>query len=148
MATKKVESNDLILQTYTRVCAIEKILSAFFGQLEKEKTIYLAAAGPDLALSVIRQEDVFDHLSCFDESDAIYNLPDSDIMMSYCPAEMIHLPGKRYLTGTVVFFKLDDDDYDIKSLGLEDICKITEFLSEHDTALMADGVSFNGICLD
>lgn len=144
MATKKIEPNDLLRQTYNKICAIEKRLASLASQKQQ---VYLASAGPDEPLSIILMEEVTDILPCFDECDALYNLPDSPIMMSYCPAETIHLPGKLYLTGVAVFFRLNED-YEIVSLRLEDICQIAAFLSEHDTALMADGVSFNGICLD
>ena len=144
MATKKIDSNDLLRQTFNKVCAIERRLEALEAQM---KPIYLATAGPDEPLSIILAEDVLDLMPGFDEYDRFYNLPDSAVTMSYCPAEVIHLPGKDYLTGRVVFFRMDDD-FEIVSLRLEDICQIAAFLSEHDTALMADGVSFNGICLD
>ena len=77
----------------------------------------------------------------------LYALPGEPLMMSYCPAQVIHLPGKNYLTGTVIFFRIDNEGA-ITSLKLEDICRIAEFLAQHDTALVADGTSFTGICLD
>ena len=144
MATKKMDLNDLLRQIYDKASAVEKKIVSLEGQKQK---VYLASAGPDEPLSIILLEDVSEILPCFDECDALYHLPDSPIMMSYCPAEMIHLPGKQYLTGAAVFFRLNED-YEIISLRLEDICRIAEFLSERDTALMADGMSFNGICLD
>ena len=139
-------------QIYAKVCDIEKKLDQLLQQKavpapEPERRIYLAAAGPDLPLSVIRLEYAPDYLPCFEESDMLYALPGEPLMMSYCPAQVIHLPGRNYLTGTVIFFRIDNEGA-ITSLKLEDICRIAEFLAQHDTALVADGTSFTGICLD
>ena len=67
-------------QIYAKVCDIEKKLDQLLQQKavpapEAERRIYLAAAGPDLPLSVIQLEDAPDYLPCFEESDMLYALP-------------------------------------------------------------------------
>ena len=152
MATKKTTTTITTRQVYEKVCAMEKMLKEFLEVLppagpDRKNQPYLAAAGPDLPLSVIRLENVLDYLPCFEENDMLYALPGNPLMMSYCPVQMIHLPGRDYITGTVIFFRIDNEGA-ITSLKLEDICRIAEFLAQHDTALVADGTSFTGIRLD
>ena len=71
------------------------------------KQHYLAAAAPDLPLSVIRLEDAPDFLPCFDEADLLYGLRDIPVMMSYCPEQVLRIGEEYYLTGPMVFFRID-----------------------------------------
>ena len=60
----------LARQTYEKVCAIETILNRLLadsrtpvsGPLVPERPLYLATAGPEMPLSVIRLEDAPDYL--------------------------------------------------------------------------------------
>ena len=85
----------LAQQTYEKVCAIETILDSLLvdsslpvsDPLVPERPLYLATAGPELPLSVIRLEDAPDYLPCFDEADLLYGIPGLPILMSYCPEQ-------------------------------------------------------------
>ena len=81
MATKKTATTITSKQIYEKVCAIEKMLKECLEMPPSEKQPYLAAAAPDLPLSVIRLEDAPDFLSCFDETDLLYGFRDRPIMM-------------------------------------------------------------------
>ena len=147
----------LAQQTFEKVCAIETILNSLLADSHTptsdpqspvtERPLYLATASPEMPLSVIRLEDAHDYLPCFDEADLLYGIPGLPILMSYCPEQVMDIGEESYLVGPMVFFRIDNEGA-ITSLKLEDICRIAEFLAQHDTALVADGTSFTGICLD
>ena len=111
------------------------------------KQRYLAVAGPDLPLSVIRLEDAPDFLPCFDEADLLYGLRDIPVMMSYCPDQVLQIGEEFYLTGPMIFFRMDDED-SIVSLTMDDLYHLAEFLEEHSVILMTGPDSFVGIRLD
>lgn len=112
-----------------------------------QKAIYLATASPDDPLTIIRLEDASYYLPCFDEADLLYGLPQAPIMMSYCPREVLWIENKRYLTGSMVFFRVDEASRTV-SLGLDDLPLLLEFLKEHQTVLEAGNESFMAIRLD
>ena len=150
MATKKTTSTITTRQIYEKVCAMEKMLKECLEgppPAEEETKPYLAAAAPDLPLSVIRLEDAPDFLPCFDEADLLYGLRDIPVMMSYCPDQVLQIGEEFYLTGPMIFFRMDDEG-SIVSLTMDDLYHLAEFLEEHSVILMTGPDSFVGIRLD
>ena len=96
MATKKTTSTITTRQIYEKVCAMEKMLKECLevpppaGQDPKNQH-YLAAAGPDLPLSVIRLDDAPAFLPCFDDTDLFYGMQDIPVIMSYCPEQVLRI---------------------------------------------------------
>lgn len=150
MATKKTTSTITTRQVYEKVCAVEKMLKECLEMPPSSasaKQHYLAVAGPDLPLSVIRLEDAPDFLPCFDEADLLYGLRDIPVMMSYCPDQVLQIGEEFYLTGPMIFFRMDDEG-SIVSLTMDDLYHLAEFLEEHSVILMTGPDSFVGIRLD
>ena len=150
MATKKTTSTITTRQVYEKVCAMEKMLKECLEMPlapASEKQRYLAVAGPDLPLSVIRLEDAPDFLPCFDEADLLYGLRDIPVMMSYCPDQVLQIGEEFYLTGPMIFFRLNKDG-GMESLTMDDLYHLAEFLEEHSVILMTGPDSFVGIRLD
>ena len=150
MATKKTTSTITTRQVYEKVCAMEKMLKECLEMPlapASEKQRYLAVAGPDLPLSVIRLEDAPDFLPCFDEADLLYGLRDIPVMMSYCPGQVLQIGEEFYLTGPMIFFRLNKDG-GMESLTMDDLYHLAEFLEEHNVILMTGPGSFVGIRLD
>ena len=150
MATKKTTSAITTRQVYEKVCAVEKMLKECLEMPPSStsaKQRYLAAAAPDLPLSVIRLEDAPDFLPCFDEADLLYGLRDIPVMMSYCPDQVLQIGEEFYLTGPMIFFRMDDEG-SIVSLMMDDLYHLAEFLEEHSVILMTGPDSFVGIRLD
>ena len=147
----------LAQQTFEKVCAIEKTLNGLLKNggtpvsdslpAVSERPLYLATAGPDIPLSVIRLEDAPDYLPCFDEADLLYGVPGLPILMSYCPEQVMDIGEESYLVGPMVFFRIDQDGYTI-SLQVADLYQLAEFLEEHSVILMQGGESFIAIRLD
>ena len=71
--------------------------------------VYLAAIAPDMELTVITLDEAPDILPCFDEDDAYLNIPDSSLLLSYNPAQVLKLAGKHYLTGLVILVRTNMD---------------------------------------
>lgn len=150
MATKKTTPTITTRQVYEKVCAVEKMLKECLEMPPSSasaKQRYLAVAGPDLPLSVIRLEDAPDFLPCFDEADLLYGLRDIPVMMSYCPDQVLQIGEEFYLTGPMIFFRMDDEG-SIVSLTMDDLYHLAEFLEEHSVILMTGPDSFVGIRLD
>ena len=150
MATKKTTPAITTRQVYEKVCAVEKMLKECLEMPPSSasaKQRYLAVAGPDLPLSVIRLEDAPDFLPCFDEADLLYGLRDIPVMMSYCPDQVLQIGEEFYLTGPMIFFRMDDEG-SIVSLTMDDLYHLAEFLEEHSVILMTGPDSFVGIRLD
>ena len=138
MATKKTTSTITTRQVYEKVCAVEKMLKECLEMPPSSasaKQRYLAVAGPDLPLSVIRLEDAPDFLPCFDEADLLYGLRDIPVMMSYCPDQVLQIGEEFYLAGPMIFFRMDDEG-SIVSLTMDDLYHLAEFLEEHSVILM------------
>ena len=83
------------------------------------KDVYLAAIGPDMELTIIMEEDAPSILPCFDEDDALISVKGAPLFISYNPAQVLKLAGKRYLTGPVIFYRTDGHST-IVSLTVED----------------------------
>ena len=150
MATKKTAATITTRQIYDKICAMEKMLKVCLEgppPAEEETKPYLAAAAPDLPLSVIRLDDAPAFLPCFDETDLFYGMQDIPVIMSYCPEQVLRIGEERYLTGPIVFFRMDDEG-SIVSLTVDDLYKLAEFLEEHTVILMTGPESFVGIRLD
>ena len=150
MATKKTTSTITTRQIYDKVCAMEKMLKVCLEgppPAEEETKPYLAAAAPDLPLSVIRLADAPDILPCFDETDMLYGFKDIPVMMSYCPEQVMDIGEESYLVGPMVFFRIDRDGCTV-SLQVADLYQLAEFLEEHSVILMQGGESFIAIRLD
>ena len=141
----------LAQQTYEKVCALEKMLKAHLESRPPaptaDKQPYLAAAAPDEALAVIRLEDAPNHLPCFDEADLLYGVPGLPILMSYCPAQVLTIEDEAYLTGSMVFFRIDRDGYTV-SITVDDLYRLAEFLDEHSLMVVADGTVLPAIRLN
>ena len=150
MATKKTTSTITTRQVYEKVCAVEKMLKECLEMPPSStsaKQRYLAAAAPDLPLSVICLEDAPDFLPCFDEADLLYGLRDIPVMMSYCPDQVLQIGEEFYLTGPMIFFRMNEDG-GMESLTMDDLYHLAEFLEEHSVILMTGPDSFAGIRLD
>ena len=145
----------LARQTFEKVCAIETILNSLLadsrtpisGPPVSECPIYLATAGPDIPLSIIRLEDASDYLPCFDEADLLYGIPGLPILMSYCPEQVMDIGEEPYLVGPMVFFRIDHIGNTV-SLQVADLYQLAEFLERHSVILMQGGESFVAIRLD
>ena len=145
----------LAQQTYEKVCAIETILNSLLVDSTtpvssppvSERPLYLATAGSEMPLSVIRLEDAPDYLPCFDEADLLYGIPGLPILMSYCPEQVMDIGEESYLIGPMVFFRIDRDGYTV-SLQVADLYQLAEFLEEHSVILMQGVESFVAIQLD
>ena len=141
----------LAQQTYEKVCALETMLKAHLDgkppASSTDKQPFLAAAAPGEALAVIRLADAPDYLPCFDEADLLYGIPGLPILMSYCPAQVLYVDDEAYLTGPMIFFRIDRDGYTV-SITVEDLYRLAEFLEEHSVILMQDDESFIAIRLD
>ena len=83
------------------------------------ENVYLAAIGPDMELTIIMEEDAPSILPCFDEDDALISVKGAPLFISYNPAQVLKLAGKRYLTGPVIFYRTDGHST-IVSLTVED----------------------------
>ena len=55
--------------------------------------------------------------------------------ISYNPAQVLKLAGKRYLTGPVIFYRTDGHST-IVSLTVEDIYRFQTYLESHSTTLI------------
>ena len=141
----------LAQQTYEKVCALETMLKAHLDgkspAANTDKQPFLATAAPGEALAVLRLADAPKHLPCFDEADLLYGIPGLPILMSYCPAQVFHIEDEAYLTGPMVFFRIDRDGYTV-SITVDDLYRLAEFLEEHGLMVVADGTVLPAIRLD
>ena len=99
------------------------------------RDVYLAAIGPDMELTIIMEEDAPSVLPCFDEDDALITVKGAPLFISYNPAQVLKLAGKRYLTGPVIFYRTDGHST-IVSLTVEDLVDEADLLAlmEEDAA--------------
>ena len=136
-ATRTIRSEEITIDV--RICAT---LAANRGG-----EVYLAAIAPDMELTIIMEEDAPSVLPCFDEEDALIAVKGAPLFISYNPAQVLKLAGKRYLTGPVIFYRTDGHSA-IVSLTVEDIYRFQTYLESHSTTLMADGQKLTCICID
>src|SRR5699024_6005063 len=98
--------------------------------MPQQENDYLLVTGPYIPLSIFRMENAQDYHSYFQRSDVLFGLPDMPIMMSYSPGEVSCVAGKRYLIGTMVFFRLGKE-LSVDSLSLGDLQYVLKFLNSH-----------------
>ena len=84
---------------------IDRRICTILAGGKKPGEVYFAAIAPDMELTVITLDEVPDILPCFDESDVSINLPDTSLLLTYNPAQVLKLAGKRYLTGPVILVR-------------------------------------------
>ena len=122
----------LAQQTYEKVCAIETILNSLLADSSppvSERPLYLATAGPEMPLSVIRLEDASDYLPCFDEADLLYGIPGLPILMSYCPEQVMDIGEETYLDAPLDFFRIDRYGYNVSPQGA-DLIQLAQLLKD------------------
>ena len=136
-ATRMIRSEEITIDV--RICAA---LAANRGG-----EVYLAAIAPDMELTVITLDEAPDILPCFDEDDAYLNIPDSSLLLSYNPAQVLKLAGKHYLTGPVILVRTNMDGEFI-SLTIDQVYLFQKYLMRHSVTLMADGQKLPCICID
>lgn len=69
--------------------------------------IYFAAIAPDMELTIVKEEEMFNILPCFDGDDAYINLSGTSLLLVYNPVQVLKLAGKRHLTGPVVLMRMN-----------------------------------------
>ena len=136
-ATRTIRSEEITIDV--RICAA---LAANRGG-----EVYLAAIAPDMELTVITLDEAPDILPCFDEDDAYLNIPDSSLLLSYNPAQVLKLAGKHYLTGPVILVRTNMDGEFI-SLTIDQVYLFQKYLMRHSVTLMADGQKLPCIYID
>ena len=114
---------------------------------KKPGEVYLAAIAPDMELTIITLDEAPDILPCFDEDDAYLNIPDSSLLLSYNPAQVLKLAGKHYLTGPVILVRTNMDGEFI-SLTIDQVYLFQKYLMRHSVTLMADGQKLPCICME
>ena len=114
---------------------------------KKPGEVYLAAIAPDMELTIITLDEAPGILPCFEEDDACLNLPNTSLLLSYHPAQVLKFAGKRYLTGPVVLYRANMDG-DIISLSVDQIYLFQKYLSQHSVTLMIDEQKLTCICID
>ena len=102
----KNDSNPIIR---SEKVTIDMHICAALSESRSSGEIYFAAIAPDMELTVITLDEAPDILPCFDEDDAYLNIPDSSLLLSYNPAQVLKLAGKRYLTGPVILVRTNMD---------------------------------------
>ena len=111
------------------------------------ENVYLAAIGPDMELTLIVEEDAPSILPCFDEDDALISVKGAPLFISYNPAQVLKLAGKRYLTGPVILVRTNMDG-EVISLTIDEVYLFQKYLESHSITLMADDQKLPCICID
>ena len=88
----KNDSNPIIR---SQEVTIDMHICAALSESRGSGEIYFAAIAPDMELTVITLDEAPDILPCFDEDDAYLNIPDSSLLLSYNPAQVLKLAGKH-----------------------------------------------------
>ena len=122
-------------------------ICAALSESRSSGEIYFAAIAPDMELTVITLDEAPDILPCFDEDDAYLNIPDSSLLLSYNPAQVLKLAGKHYLTGPVILVRTNMDG-DFISLTIDQVYLFQKYLMRHSVTLMADSQKLPCICID
>ena len=137
-----------------KIDGMERAVSSFFNKMSDiaerkygDPQVYLAAVGPARDLSAILLEEAPGILPCFDEDDAYLNIPDSSLLLSYNPAQVLKLAGKHYLTGPVILVRTNMDGEFI-SLTIDQVYLFQKYLMRHSVTLMADGQKLPCICME
>ena len=109
--------------------------------------IYFAAIAPDMELTVVKEEEMFNILPCFEEDDACLNLPNTSLLLCYNPAQVLKMGGKHYLTGPVILVRTNMDG-EVISLTIDEVYLFQKYLASHSITLMADDQKLPCICID
>ena len=139
----KNDSNPIIR---SQEVTIDMHICAALSESRGSGEIYFAAIAPDMELTVITLDEAPDILPCFDEDDAYLNIPDSSLLLSYNPAQVLKLAGKHYLTGPVILVRTNMDGEFI-SLTIDQVYLFQKYLMRHSVTLMADGQKLPCICM-
>lgn len=139
----KNDSNPIIR---SQEVTIDMHICAALSESRGSGEIYFAAIAPDMELTVITLDEAPDILPCFDEDDAYLNIPDSSLLLSYNPAQVLKLAGKHYLTGPVILVRTNMDGEFI-SLTIDQVYLFQKYLMRHSVTLMADGQKLPCICI-
>jgi len=140
----KNDSNPIIRSEET---TIDMHICAALSESGGSGEIYFAAIAPDMELTVITLDEAPDILPCFDEDDAYLNIPDSSLLLSYNPAQVLKLAGKHYLTGPVILVRTNMDGEFI-SLTIDQVYLFQKYLMRHSVTLMADGQKLPCLCME
>ena len=140
----KNDSNPIIR---SQEVTIDMHICAALSESRGSGEIYFAAIAPDMELTVITLDEAPDILPCFDEDDAYLNIPDSSLLLSYNPAQVLKLAGKHYLTGPVILVRTNMDGEFI-SLTIDQVYLFQKYLMRHSVTLMADGQKLPCICME
>ena len=145
----KNDSNPIIR---SQEVTIDMHICAALSESRGSGEIYFAAIAPDMELTVIHirgdgSKIDLDILPCFDEDDAYLNIPDSSLLLSYNPAQVLKLAGKHYLTGPVILVRTNMDGEFI-SLTIDQVYLFQKYLMRHSVTLMADGQKLPCICME
>ena len=130
----KNDSNPIIR---SEEVTIDMHICAALSESRSSGEIYFAAIAPDMELTVIT----------LDEADAYLNIPDSSLLLSYNPAQVLKLAGKHYLTGPVILVRTNMDG-DFISLTIDQVYLFQKYLMRHSVTLMADGQKLPCICME
>ncbi len=128
----KNDSNPIIR---SQEVTIDMHICAALSESRGSGEIYFAAIAPDMELTVITLDEAPDILPCFDEDDAYLNIPDSSLLLSYNPAQVLKLAGKHYLTGPVILVRTNMDGEFI-SLTIDQVYLFQKYLMRHSVTLM------------
>lgn len=140
----KNDSNPIIR---SEEITIDMHIRAALSESRSSGEIYFAAIAPDMELTVITLDEAPDILPCFDEDDAYLNIPDSSLLLSYNPAQVLKFAGKQYLTGAVILLRANMDGNFI-SLTIDEIYRFQKYLESHSVTLMVDNQKLTCICID
>ena len=140
-------NNNSIHTIRSEEIAIDMHICAALSERRGSGEIYFAAIAPDMELSVITLDEAPDILPCFDEDDAYLSIPNTSLLLSYNPAQVLELAGKHYLTGPVILVRTNMDGEFI-SLTIDEVYLFQKYLMRHSVTLMADGQKLPCVCME
>ena len=140
-------NNNSIHTIRSEEITIDMHICAALSERSGSGEIYFAAIAPDMELSVITLDEASDILPCFDEDDAYLSIPDTSLLLSYNPAQVLELAGKHYLTGPVILVRTNMDGEFI-SLTIDEVYLFQKYLMRHSVTLMADGQKLPCVCME
>lgn len=139
----------MICQNIQRGMSKEEISRAFqvlqtlldFGQENgsKEEPSYMIAFSPGDTMKIILEKDAKGYLPCFGEEDTIELAPDLKLVMSYDRQMLFINNGQKSLTGTALFYAVDELG-EIISLNASDIYEVQQMLNRRTHYIFKEGV--------
>ena len=127
--------------TVRRYIRLTNLIPELLDMVDEKKISF----NPAVELSYLDESQQRDFLEAME--DALISVKGAPLFISYNPAQVLKLAGKRYLTGPVIFYRTDGHST-IVSLTVEDIYRFQTYLEDHSTTLMADGQKLTCICID